>query len=158
MTPVTFYLSSFPHLTKIILLLNNPQFKKRYAGYQVPVLSLNDRELDLINRLTNVRIEVQGGSRRKTAVKVKTFVKDVNAEAQISEDEDADTAVAPDSEVTIVSAPPSLSEDGETSGLKTASKKPASMAFVNLVDILPPLPAKGNFSVETIRKSLYFFS
>lgn len=31
-------------------------------------------------------------------------------------------------------------------------------AFVNLVDILPPLPKKGHFDVKTIKKSLYFFS
>ncbi|KAI0731720.1 hypothetical protein BC629DRAFT_1718248 [Irpex lacteus] len=30
--------------------------------------------------------------------------------------------------------------------------------FVNLVDILPPLPEKGHFDVSTIKKSLYFFS
>ncbi|EIN05775.1 DNA/RNA polymerase [Punctularia strigosozonata HHB-11173 SS5] len=30
--------------------------------------------------------------------------------------------------------------------------------FINLVDLLPPLPKKGDFNVETIKKSLYFFS
>lgn len=30
--------------------------------------------------------------------------------------------------------------------------------FVNLVDLLPPLPKKGNFDVETIKGSQYFFS
>ena len=30
--------------------------------------------------------------------------------------------------------------------------------FVSLVDILPPLPKKGDFNVENIKKSLYFFS
>ncbi len=30
--------------------------------------------------------------------------------------------------------------------------------FVNLVDILPPLPVKGQFDVSTIKGSLYFFS
>jgi DNA-directed RNA polymerase, mitochondrial len=30
--------------------------------------------------------------------------------------------------------------------------------FVDLVDILPPLPKKGGFDVNTIKKSLYFFS
>lgn len=30
--------------------------------------------------------------------------------------------------------------------------------FVNLVDILPPLPKKGDFDVQTIRNSQYFFS
>lgn len=30
--------------------------------------------------------------------------------------------------------------------------------FVNVTDLLPPLPKKGSFNVETIKKSLYFFS
>ena len=30
--------------------------------------------------------------------------------------------------------------------------------FVNLTDLLPPVPAKGNFKVEAIKGSQYFFS
>lgn len=30
--------------------------------------------------------------------------------------------------------------------------------YVKLTDVLPPVPSKGNFDVNTIRKSLYFFS
>ena len=30
--------------------------------------------------------------------------------------------------------------------------------FVNLVDLLPPLPEKGKFDVQLIKDSLYFFS
>lgn len=30
--------------------------------------------------------------------------------------------------------------------------------FVNVTDIVPPLPKKGNFKVEMIKKSQYFFS
>jgi DNA-directed RNA polymerase len=30
--------------------------------------------------------------------------------------------------------------------------------FVNLVDLLPPVPAKGEFDVQKIKSSLYFFS
>ena len=30
--------------------------------------------------------------------------------------------------------------------------------FVNLTDILPPLPPKGTFRVEDIKESPYFFS
>lgn len=30
--------------------------------------------------------------------------------------------------------------------------------FVNFTDLLPPLPAKGNFKVEAIKGSQYFFS
>lgn len=30
--------------------------------------------------------------------------------------------------------------------------------FVDLIDLMPPLPKKGNFDVETIKGSQYFFS
>ena len=30
--------------------------------------------------------------------------------------------------------------------------------FVNLVDVLPPLPEKGKFDVKAIKQSQYFFS
>jgi DNA-directed RNA polymerase len=30
--------------------------------------------------------------------------------------------------------------------------------FVNMTDLLPPLPEKGEFNVETIKQSQYFFS
>jgi len=30
--------------------------------------------------------------------------------------------------------------------------------FFDLCDLLPPLPKKGNFDVQTIKKSQYFFS
>lgn len=30
--------------------------------------------------------------------------------------------------------------------------------FVNLTDLIPPLPDKGSFEVESIKKSQYFFS
>ena len=30
--------------------------------------------------------------------------------------------------------------------------------FIDLVDLLPPLPSKGEFDVSTIKKSVYFFS
>ena len=30
--------------------------------------------------------------------------------------------------------------------------------FVNLTDLIPPLPDKGSFQVESIKKSQYFFS
>lgn len=135
------------------------QFKQRYAGYQVPVLSLNEKELEIVNSSTDIRIEVKGATRKRSSIKAKVPVEDADMEDEVSEDADADSVVAPDSEVTIVSPKSSLLEEGEPNadGTKTA-KKPASQAFVSLVDILPPLPAKGNFSVETIKKSLYFFS
>lgn len=38
------------------------------------------------------------------------------------------------------------------------SEEAADYKFVDLVDLIPPLPQKGSFDVKTIKQSLYFFS
>jgi len=45
-------------------------------------------------------------------------------------------------------------EDDETD----ADTRLLAGKFVNFTDLLPPLPAKGNFKVEAIKGSQYFFS
>ena len=47
--------------------------------------------------------------------------------------------------------------DSDESGSNPANANTPSR-FVNLVVLLPPLPQKGMFDVNTIKKSLYFFS
>lgn len=58
-------------------------------------------------------------------------------------------------------------EDWESPRSKAARLRKASAdlqsiellgKFVNLVDLLPPLPKKGDFKVEAIKASQYFFS
>lgn len=46
-------------------------------------------------------------------------------------------------------------EDDETDGVDV---RLMAGKFVNLTDLLPPVPAKGNFKVEAIKGSQYFFS
>jgi DNA-directed RNA polymerase, mitochondrial len=46
-------------------------------------------------------------------------------------------------------------EDGEMDDVDT---RLMAGKFVNLTDLLPPVPAKGNFKVEAIKGSQYFFS
>lgn len=41
---------------------------------------------------------------------------------------------------------------------KGESARNLNSTFVNLVDLIPPLPKKGSFKVEDIKESLYFFS
>ncbi|KZT54741.1 DNA/RNA polymerase [Calocera cornea HHB12733] len=47
-------------------------------------------------------------------------------------------------------------EEGGTS--KPTDDKVVPTRFVNLIDILPPLPPKGKFDIQKIKDSLYFFS
>jgi DNA-directed RNA polymerase, mitochondrial len=47
--------------------------------------------------------------------------------------------------------------DSKTDGLKQADAHLLGK-FVELCDLLPPLPQKGTFEVETIKGSQYFFS
>ena len=48
--------------------------------------------------------------------------------------------------------------DGDEDETDDVNVKLMAGKFVNLTDLLPPLPAKGNFKVEAIKGSQYFFS
>ena len=48
-------------------------------------------------------------------------------------------------------------DDDDDDGTDADTKLMAGK-FVNLTDLFPPLPAKGNFKVEAIKASQYFFS
>ena len=41
---------------------------------------------------------------------------------------------------------------------QTTSEESLEGKFVDLIDLLPPVPAKGEFDVNKIKSSLYFFS
>lgn len=86
-------------------------------------------------------------------MKSKAAIVEENEEEKESEEEtDEGLDLAHDTEITVSSA------DDANASSKTFVQKSASHSFVSLVDVFPPLPAKGSFSVETIKKSLYFFS
>ncbi|PFH50361.1 hypothetical protein AMATHDRAFT_4013 [Amanita thiersii Skay4041] len=99
----------------------------------------------------------------KTETKAKKSRKRKAKEEEIEEVEEAEEVVAAEEE----SEFDDDDEDFESPRTKAARKrkeKDEMIAaelygkFVNLSDILPPLPEKGDFEVETIKKSLYFFS
>lgn len=129
------------------------------------MLSLNEREIELINSTTNVKIDVRKrrGSKTNTA---STASSSIESDEEALEDDplegptlaaqfEHDPNVKLD--VQVVSSNGVVATDPHTPS-KSPKRTPASKQFVKLTDILPPLPAKGNFSVETIKKSLYFFS
>lgn len=53
-----------------------------------------------------------------------------------------------------------LEENPTRVGKATAAEVASLLAgkFVNLTDLIPPLPDKGSFQVESIKQSQYFFS
>lgn len=126
------------------------------------MLSLNDREIELINSTANVKIDVgkRGARKRKTVSAAsnsseddeETLGDDTFETPTLDAQPEHDPNATPD--VQVHSSNDTVDSDSNTPPKRT----PASKQFVKLTDILPPLPAKGNFSVETIKKSLYFFS
>ena len=123
--------------------------------------------------MTDTKILFKGNSRikksarRGSALHLPNPVEPSEDLAESAEDaEGNDATIDLDAEVEIIT-PRSIAEDSKASetsedGRKTWRKRgdaiPVTRQYVDLIDVLPILPAKGNFSVETIRKSLYFFS
>lgn len=110
----------------------------------------------MINANTGVNIQVKGATKGRPSIS-RITKKKAAAQAEDSENadeaEDATTIAAQLEKDPLAEVNVSVTSDGETT-----TQLPASKQYVNLTDILPPLPAKGDFSVETIKKSLYFFS
>lgn len=101
--------------------------------------ALKDEET--VKQLLNELEAEAGQSKKKKA-------QDEDDEAEAEENEDDATA-------------------GESYQMKTAKEKKSQQMeavvklmgkFVNMTDLLPPLPQKGEFNVERIKKSQYFFS
>jgi DNA-directed RNA polymerase, mitochondrial len=101
---------------------------------------------------------------------------DVEDAEEVSEDTEDSTPVMEYRDPVLV-LPKGYSQDLAAEGSKALSLKkhrgrasailgvpehdsalPAYKQFVPLLSVLPPLPPKGDFSVETIKRSLYFFS
>ncbi|KAI0640998.1 DNA/RNA polymerase [Trametes meyenii] len=131
------------------------EFRERYADYKVPLVALRGpgfKRLNLEPETLNVSpedIQVLKESESKS--------EEADEEALlIEEDEEAELDGA-EGESEVKEEKPkrrrakrgSKTDDIET---RLAGK------FVNLIDILPPLPKKGKFDVKTIKESQYFFS
>lgn len=80
-------------------------------------------------------------------------------DAAASEAEDSDAADPTTLEAQLAADPDAVVEVSSKDEKEPPKTVDVPMkAYVKLTDILPPLPAKGDFTVETIKKSLYFFS
>jgi DNA-directed RNA polymerase len=121
------------------------QFHKRYSGYKVPAAHLRSQRWSKLLRA------VQSTSPDSVAVSTEEDIAEASSLASdICDVEEGDD----DAEV---------HESEQTTEVKTRRKRRtgrgmASTEFILLTDLLPPVPKKGNFDVETIKRSQYFFS
>lgn len=140
------------------------EFRERYKGYRVPVLSLK-----------NGRLIKQFGVRTNAAGLAKDL-DELSGEtvslADHSQSSDAQSDV--NAVVSAAAGEHDNTESVEREGhgdadvLKALQADPAKTRrprvipieakYVELGSVLPPLPKKGQFEVSTIKKSLYFFS
>ncbi|KAH9056429.1 DNA/RNA polymerase [Lactarius vividus] len=152
------------------------EFRERYKGYKVPVASLKTsqilKQLGILDTATNI------SSRRS-----KNTIDAVPELATETTDAAIQTAEEDEEPAEIVERPPTVSVlskeqvvmllkpvhgvarrgRGKASSATTKAGPPATEdslegKFVDLVDLLPLVPVKGEFDVNKIKSSLYFFS
>ncbi|KIP05682.1 hypothetical protein PHLGIDRAFT_107864 [Phlebiopsis gigantea 11061_1 CR5-6] len=129
------------------------EFRERYAGYKIPVSVL--RTGGFITKLNSASADIAAhvAGEREDDVDVSALVAD-------AEEEEDDAAPKPKpkgkkrKQVKTRLVIPKHIQDV----IEGTSNDAADHKFINVVDILPPLPQKGTFDVTKIKKSLYFFS
>lgn len=139
----------------------NEEFRERYKGYKVPVSVL--RSGTFMKQLNEVSVESLGEARSEEIIAEQEQQEMRELEELEAEDEDADLEAAEQK--------PKSKSRGKKRGksklvlpkhiqdiVEGTTDEAADYKFVDLVDLIPPLPQKGNFDVTTIKKSLYFFS
>ncbi|KAG5651535.1 hypothetical protein H0H81_008297 [Sphagnurus paluster] len=154
------------------------EFRERYKGYKVPLTSLKvgklltglhelgskivvtPQQAKTLGVLKDLLVisETQASSVDESEVQ-RAMELAVSAEASAEAEEGAACEEEQDEEA---EGNDLARTDRET---KLKNKADAELAmrqlmgkFVNVTDLLPPLPEKGAFKVETIKKSQYFFS
>ncbi|KAG6865592.1 hypothetical protein C0991_001141 [Blastosporella zonata] len=137
------------------------EFRERYKDYKIPLVSLKTGSL--IKTLHSL-----GSQLKVTPEQAKTL----DALRELLVISDTQTTDIDESEVTNVSKLRAelnaqaqadaedelVTIDEEGQKLKEIELRQLMGKFVNLVDLIPPLPEKGTFRVEQIKKSQYFFS
>ena len=145
------------------------EFLQRYQGYKVPVVSLNNKSLrqsaravkekedpESVHVIPAEQLEQLNGTDGEVVLSQEekdTDAKD-DEEHELSEDEaDLDSEATIEAEAEEETPPKRRGKKSDKSWEQRFKAK-----FVDLEDILPPIPAKGSFDVNEIKRSLYFFS
>lgn len=128
-------------------------FLERYVGHVVPV-----------RRVPNGLTSALSGSARSRAISSDKAAEEVISELEETDGEDDAALFArPAAPVTKRTRRMSGAGDGESNDDTVPlddvlSLRRAPADFVYLADVIPPVPAKGEFDLSRIRNSLYFFS
>ncbi|KAF9264462.1 DNA/RNA polymerase [Marasmius fiardii PR-910] len=139
------------HSSEVLTKLSD-EFKQRYKTYKVPLNQL--RSPTLLKTLKNWGDsssveEVQGTEDFKKILKNQ---QEQATEKDEEEEEDHDEDFEDEEEVPRKRASRRKKAEDENAAIEMFGK------FVNLTDLIPPLPKKGDFKVEAIKASQYFFS
>ncbi|OCH85018.1 DNA/RNA polymerase [Obba rivulosa] len=130
------------------------EFRERYKGYKVPIAALRGTPA-LKKALALARVNSDEVSRVAG-----NDAPEKEPELALSEGEDVEAGSAEEVEDAPKKrralprkpkAAPEDEQDPSEDGFYTGR-------FVDLLDVLPDVPQKGDFDVKTIKKSLYFFS
>jgi DNA-directed RNA polymerase len=137
------------------------QFHERYKGYKVPLTHLRRglllKQLRAAGSHFSIELAETVPDKDNTSATSAALV-DSETPCNLSEDgEDPESESESESE---------SDEDVQLIPNRRRGRKPKSVdtdealrgRFLELTDLLPPLPKKGSFNVETIKGSQYFFS
>ncbi|EKM83036.1 hypothetical protein AGABI1DRAFT_69188 [Agaricus bisporus var. burnettii JB137-S8] len=130
------------------------EFLQRYHDYKIPLINLSGT--NFATKLYNAGSRIYATPEQASSL---ASLKDLVVIGQESEST-IDESRAPKDEKTVKQLLDELEAEAEKE--RKVQQKEAVVKlmgkFVNMIDLLPPLPQKGEFDVERIKKSQYFFS
>jgi DNA-directed RNA polymerase len=155
---------------------------ERYKGYRVPIAWLKSGTLvkQLAAREQTTSDEILNSAAQRDSVEPKEVGPHTSTEdllealdLALGSEEDLEEDEPQEREVTPTEAKTETEGDGDTGPAVSKRKKRRTreemkasyplglgdeLKFVELTKLLPTVPKKGNFEVNTVKKSLYFFS
>ncbi|KAG6877418.1 hypothetical protein C0993_007661 [Termitomyces sp. T159_Od127] len=140
------------------------EFRERYKDYKVPLVSLkNSSILKGLHALGSRIVVTSEQAKKLDSLRELLVVSDTTATTDIDESEVENFEHLCDEVNAQVEEEAredggAVTVDDEGMKIKHAEMRMLMGKFVNLVDLIPPLPEKGSFRVEQIKKSQYFFS
>ncbi|KAI0776637.1 DNA/RNA polymerase [Trametes elegans] len=129
------------------------EFRQRYADYKVPLAALRGPGMR--------RLNLEPGKLKVSEEDIKVLKENAAAEEEESEalDEDEDFDEGEEEEEEEEEKPKKKPKARRAKGSPAQDiEHRLEGKFVNLVDVLPPVPKKGMFDVKAIKDSQYFFS
>ncbi|PVG00666.1 DNA/RNA polymerase [Serendipita vermifera] len=127
------------------------EFRARYADYKLPLEIFKSRSNVAAITKSNLPPEIKALIEQQARL-----AKEDNEEEEVDmEEESPEEPVKKTKSKKITMKDPARPR---TKAELAAVEKAINEKYVNLIDVLPPLPEKGKFNIEVIKDSLYFFS